>query len=142
MRLRAKPVRMAGYGNRDHPSEGVDTPLYVRAAALKHGQGLPHVLMSVDTIGLPGSLVAELTQQFERRHDLARQRIVVACTHTHIAPDLVSELSNIFSVDLTESEIAAGKRYRKRLTQAILTAVEQALQFAGPGAVGCGRRRN
>jgi hypothetical protein len=32
-----KPVRLAGYGSRDHPSEGVDTPLNVRAVALKHG---------------------------------------------------------------------------------------------------------
>ena len=108
---------------------------------LKHGQDPPHVLISVDTIGLPGSLVAELTQQIEQRHDLSRQRIVVACTHTHCAPDLVSELSNIFSVDLTESEIAAGKRYRKRLTEAILAAVEQALNSMAPAqlAVGVGK---
>ncbi|HEX2475179.1 MAG TPA: neutral/alkaline non-lysosomal ceramidase N-terminal domain-containing protein [Lacipirellulaceae bacterium] len=126
------PVRMAGYGGRDHPSEGVDTPLYVRAAALQHGEGPRHVLISVDTIGLPGSLVAELMQQIEQRHNLSRQRIVVTCTHTHCAPDLVSELSNIFAVDLTESEISAGKRYRLQLTQAILTAVDQALSSLAP----------
>ena len=65
-----EPVRMSGYGNRDHPSEGVDTPLYVRAAAFKHGEDPPHVLVSVDTIGLPGSMVRELTQQMEQRHGI------------------------------------------------------------------------
>ena len=91
-----EPVRMSGYGNRDHPNEGIDTPLYVRAVALRHGEEPVHVLVSVDTIGLPGSMVRELTQQIEQRHRVPRQRIVVACTHTHTGPDLVSELSNIF----------------------------------------------
>ena len=51
-----EPVRMAGYGSRDHPSEGVDTPLYVRCVALKSSEGDQPVslLLSVDTIGLPG----------------------------------------------------------------------------------------
>jgi putative membrane-bound dehydrogenase-like protein len=133
-----EPVRMAGYGNRDHPSEGVDTPLYVRAAALKHGEDPPHVLVSVDTIGLPGSLVRKLTQQIEQRHHVPRQRIVIACTHTHCAPDLVSELSNIFSVDLTESEIAAGNRYREQLSAAILAAVERALHALAPAKLSYG----
>ena len=134
----SEPVRMSGYGNRDHPSEGIDTPLFVRAAAFKHGEDPPHVLVSVDTIGLPGSMVRELTQQIERRHGVARQRIVVACTHTHTGPDLVSELSNIFSVELTEAEIAAGKRYRQRLSEAILAAVEQAVKSLAPAQLDYG----
>ena len=119
---------MSGYGNRDHPSEGIDTPLYVRAAVFKHGDDPPHVLVSVDTIGLPGAMVRELTREIERRHGVARQRIVVSCTHTHTGPHLVGELSNIFAVELTQPEIAAGKRYRQRLSEAILSAVEQALK--------------
>jgi putative membrane-bound dehydrogenase-like protein len=133
-----EPVRMAGYGSRDRPSEGVDTPLYVRAAALKRGDDPPHVLVSVDTIGLPGSMVRELTQQLEQRHGLSRQQIVVASTHTHSGPDLVTELSNIFSVALTEPEIAAGERYRKRLNGAIMAAVDQALHSLAPGELAFG----
>ena len=64
----------------------------------------------------------------------------MACTHTHSGPDLVSELSNIFSVALTESEIAAGDRYRKRLSEAILAAVDQALQSLAPAQLGVRRR--
>jgi putative membrane-bound dehydrogenase-like protein len=133
-----EPVRMAGYGSRDRPSEGIDTPLYVRAMALKRGEDPAHVLVSVDTIGLPGSMVQELARQLEQRHGLSRQQIVVATTHTHSGPDLVSELSNIFSVALTEPEIAAGGRYRKRLTVAILAAVDQALQSLAPAQLAFG----
>jgi putative membrane-bound dehydrogenase-like protein len=103
-----------------------------------HGDEPPHVLVSVDTIGLPGSMVKELTQQLEQRHGLARQRVVVACTHTHTAPDLVSELSNIFAVELTDAEAAAGKRYRERLGEAILAAVGQALELLAPAELAFG----
>ena len=62
----------------------------------------------------------------------------MACTHTHTGPDLVSELSNIFSVDLTESEIAAGNRYRQRLSEAILAAVDQAVKSLAPAQLDYG----
>jgi hypothetical protein len=136
-----EPVRMSGYGNRDHPNDGVDTPLFVRAMALQHGDDSPHVLVSIDNIGVPGSLARELTQSMEQRHKLPRQNVVLASTHTHTGPDLVSELSNIFAVDLTEAEVAAGMRYRKRLSDAILSAVDQALKSLAPAKLAFGSGR-
>ena len=44
---------MSGYGNRDHASEGVDAPLYVRAMALRPKGGQLFVLATFDTIGTP-----------------------------------------------------------------------------------------
>lgn len=113
-------------------------PLFARAMALKHGDDAPHVLVSVDTIGLPGSIVRDLTQRIERQHGVPRERIVVACTHTHCGPDLVSELSNIFFVDLTPAEIAAGQRYRQQLCEAIVAAVAQSLQSLAPAQLAYG----
>jgi putative membrane-bound dehydrogenase-like protein len=133
-----EPVRMSGYGNRDRPSEGIDTPLFVRAVALRHGTDPPHVLVSVDTIGLSGSMVRELTRQLEQEHGVARQRIVISCTHTHTGPHLVSGLSNIFAVELTEAEKAAGRRYTQRLREVIVSAVGQALQSLSPAQLAFG----
>ena len=93
-----EPVRMAGYGSRDHASEGIDTPLFVRCVALRRtDEATPLVLLSVDTIGLPGSMTREMAEVLEQRHDLPRSRVVFCSTHTHCGPDLVSELSNIFA---------------------------------------------
>src|SRR5262249_53564642 len=44
------PIRMAGYGPRNKPSEGVDAPLRARALALQHGDDPPLVLVSAEII--------------------------------------------------------------------------------------------
>ncbi len=123
-----EPVRMAGYGNRDHASEGIDTPLYVRAFALQSSSSdQASLLISVDTIGLPGSMTRELAKQIKSVHGTRRENIVFCSTHTHCGPDLVSELSNIFATPLSEEEIAAGQRYKQQLKEGIIKAVDLAL---------------
>ncbi len=133
-----EPVRMAGYGNRDHPSEGVETPLFARAAALQHSGGATCVLIGVDTIGLPGAITRDLARELEAKHGIARANVVFCSTHTHCAPDLVSELSNIFSTDLTEAELAAGQRYREQLKQGILQAAADAITKLAPAKLSFG----
>ncbi len=125
-----EPVRMAGYGSRDHPNEGIDTPLHVRCLALVSAAGDPSTsfLFSVDTIGLPGSLTRELAESIAKKHQTPRDQIVFCSTHTHCGPDLVSELSNIFATPLTKDEIAAGERYKSQLRIGILQAADLALQ--------------
>ncbi len=132
-----EPVRMAGYGNRDHASEGIDTPLYVRCLALSPAGGdqPASLLLSVDTIGLPGSLTRELAISITKKHGTPREKIIFCSTHTHCGPDLVSELSNIFSVPLTDEEAAAGKRYKSQLRKGILEAVELALSDLAPATL-------
>ncbi|NOY43219.1 MAG: hypothetical protein GXP26_15470 [Planctomycetes bacterium] len=51
-----EPVRLSGYGNRDKPLEGVDERLHARVMALRHGEGKIHLLVTVDTIGIPATL--------------------------------------------------------------------------------------
>lgn len=126
-------VRLAGYGDRDHPSEGIDTPLHARALALQATSGdQASLVISVDTIGLPGSMTRELATQIENAHGTRRENIVFCSTHTHCGPDLVSELSNIFTTPLTEDEVAAGQRYKQQLKKGILAAVELALADLAP----------
>lgn len=128
-----EPVRMAGYGSRDHASEGIDTPLHVRCFALQStSSDQASLLISVDTIGLPGSLTRELAEQIKQQHGTLRENIVFCSTHTHAGPDLVSELSNIFAVPLTDDEVAAGNRYKQQLKAGILQAVEDALADLQP----------
>lgn len=128
-----EPVRMAGYGSRDHPSEGIDTPLLVRCLAIKSAAGgQPSVLISVDTIGLPGSMTHQLAEQIKQTHGISREHLVFCSTHTHCGPDLVSQLSNIFAKDLSADEVAAGKRYKQQLTAGIIQAVDLALADQAP----------
>ncbi len=134
-----EPVRMAGYGSRDRPSEGVDMPLLVRCLALQprsdaseQEEARTLVLLSVDSIGLPGSMTRELAETLEQQHGLRREEVVFCNTHTHTGPDLVSELSNIFTNPMSDEEIAAGRRYRGQLGEGILESVDRALADLEP----------
>ncbi|MCY2974882.1 MAG: neutral/alkaline non-lysosomal ceramidase N-terminal domain-containing protein [Planctomycetota bacterium] len=127
-----EPIRMAGYGNRDRPSESIDTPLFVRAMALRN-QSLPiHLIFSVDTIGLPGEMTSALAEQIEKKHGLPRSQIVFCSTHTHCGPDLASELSNIFAKALDSGEVTVGLRYRDLLSKAILEGADKAIEDLAP----------
>ena len=128
-----EPVRMAGYGSRNRPSDGVATPLYVRCMAIQGTvQEPPALLISIETIGLPGSMTREMANQIEEQYHVKREKIVFCSTHTHAAPDLVSELSNIFATPLSEDEIAAGQRYKKQLRQGIIESVKMAIDSLAP----------
>lgn len=142
-----EPVRMSGYGSRDRPSEGVDLPLSVRCVALLHrdesgksdatadeakpGQAA-HLLISVETIGLSGAIAKEISERILSQHGVARERLVLSSTHTHCAPSLFSELTNIFAVPLTEAEVEAGLRYRIQVIDAIVEAAGKAISDLKP----------
>lgn len=143
-----EPVRLSGYGNRNMPSEGVDSPLSVRCLAFRKAtdevpQGRAvgesvQVLLSVDTIGLSGALTREMSQRLLEKYGVRRERLVLASTHSHCAPDLVSGLANIFSTPLSDLEREAGIRYRERVVEAVVEAVGIALADLRPARLAHG----
>ena len=46
-----KPIRMAGYGSRDRPSEGIDADLFAKALALEDSDGNRALLITADLLG-------------------------------------------------------------------------------------------
>ncbi len=137
-----EPLRTSGYGSRNRPSEGVDTPLLVRVVCLQSadadGPAAPMVLVTIDNIGLSGEMTRELATQIEDRHGIKRDRIVFSNTHTHSGPELNAQLSNIYTTPLTDDERAAAKRYREQLHRSILKAVSQALADRAPAELAYG----
>ena len=49
----AKPMWMAGYGNRDHPSEGTLHDLWLKAVAIEGVDGGRAVIVTSDLLGFP-----------------------------------------------------------------------------------------
>ncbi|TWU60184.1 Neutral/alkaline non-lysosomal ceramidase [Rubripirellula tenax] len=134
-----EPVRTTGYSDRDRPSEGVDTPLNVRAMALRHGDEAIHVLVTVDSIGISGVQTQRLASDIETAHGIKRNRLVISSTHTHAAPDLVTGLDNIFMTPLSDDESAARQRYSEQLDAAILRAVDEAIDDLAPAGLSHGQ---
>lgn len=130
-----EPLRLSGYGSRTEPFTGIDESLNVRAMALRCEGGKPHVLVSIDTIGLPGSLVESIAKKAQQQFRLARPQLVFCFTHTHTAPHIAGGLTNIFAKPLTKAERTGAERYTQRLATQTLTCVGQAIDNLAPGTL-------
>ena len=128
-----EPVRLSGYSNRDHAYEGIDEPLFARAMALKSGDSLPCVLMSVDTIGFPGALTREIFEAVEAKHKLPRTNFALACTHSHTSPHLGRGLDNLYNKPQSDDERARTVAYTDFVRDRVIQAVGDALANLAPG---------
>ena len=78
-------IHLAGYGVRR--AGAVRDPLEVQAVALEHGDtGL--VVVALDSLGLPHQDARAIAGSATAGTD-GPQAVVVCCTHTHAAPDLI-----------------------------------------------------
>lgn len=137
----AEPVRLSGYGNRDHPSDGIDAPLFVRAFALRPAGGETFVLVSFDTIGTPASFTDDVARRLKEKYGVTRERFVLCCTHSHTAPHLLPGLSNLFVVPLSETEQKANEAYTAHAKDVVVEAVGKAIEDLKPAklAIGAGK---
>src|SRR5439155_21217887 len=78
------PVRLSGFGFRRTESEGVTQRIWAKALVLDDGE--PAVLLTVDNLGLPASLVEEVADRLARKAGMRRERLAATATHTHTAP--------------------------------------------------------
>ncbi len=130
----AKPLRLSGYGNRSEPSKGVDERLSVRAMALRAGaEGPLHVIVSVDTIGVPGTLTKAIHQRIARQHGIPRSQFVLCCTHSHTAPHITVGLMNLFATPLTDDQRRDSDEYAAALSDQAVAAVVAAVADLQPG---------
>jgi putative membrane-bound dehydrogenase-like protein len=134
----ADPVRLSGYGNRNHASEGIDTPLNARAFALRAKGGETFVLVSFDTIGTPANFTDDVFASVKKKHGIARERFVIAGSHSHATPHLANGLSNLFATPLSDEEQKNAERYTAKAKQAILDAVDQAIGDLKPATLSVG----
>ncbi|MGE4002130.1 MAG: neutral/alkaline non-lysosomal ceramidase N-terminal domain-containing protein [Planctomycetaceae bacterium] len=135
-----KPLRLSGYGNRSEPSEGVDEPLTVRAMALRAGGDGPlHVLVSVDTIGVPGTMTKAIHERVAQQQGISRSQFVICCTHSHTAPHIGTALTNLFATALTDDQRKDLDEYAAQVSDQIVTAVDAAVADLQPGRMFVGQ---
>jgi len=126
------PIRLSGYGSRSESTEQIATPLHIRCLALENQANEIHLILSVESIGLPGEMTHQVTKAIQDLYSIPRERIVVCSTHTHCAPALGKQLSNIFSTPLNEQEAANAEQYGLFLIEQITKSVEYAIESMQP----------
>jgi hypothetical protein len=125
-----QPLWMAGYANRDHPSEGKLVDLWAKALALKDSAGKQVVLVTADLVGIPKKLSDHIRDELKRRFNLSRSQIAINTSHTHTVPVLADALVAIYPVDSVQQH--AIDQYTDQLGEKIVALVGKALHFLEP----------
>ena len=115
-----EPVVLAGYGSRTKEFEGIDNKLWARAMVI--GETDPVAIVVLDNCGVPANITSQLASRLES-HGIASERLVVAATHTHNAPNLVGYATVLWAGRTT----AAMEQRMKAYTQLAVEKMEEAV---------------
>ena len=133
-----EPVVLAGYGGRNGEFEGIDTQLWVRAMVI--GDEHPVAIVVVDNCGVPGRVTARLAKRLAK-HGVAPQRLVVAATHTHNAPNLEGYAPILWAGRTTLEQDEHTAAYTAFLIEQMEATVAAALKSREPMRLEWGQGR-
>src|SRR5216684_3975405 len=77
-----KPIYLSGYGDRNHPSEGVLHDLWAKALAIEDRKGSRIVIVTTDLIGIPRSVADIVSARVQKQYGLERARLLLNASHT------------------------------------------------------------
>jgi neutral ceramidase len=125
-----RPIWMAGYAARTKPSEGVLHDLWAKALVLEDPRGRRAALVTLDLCGISRSLSLEVRDALKGRFGLPRERVVLACSHTHSGPVVGSNLITMYPLDDEQTRRVAA--YTGTLDDAIVDVVGRAIAALAP----------
>lgn len=118
------PMWMAGYGSRDHPSEGKVHDLWAKALVLDDPSGGKAALVTVDICGIGRDLSLRIRDTLKAKLGLDRERVVIACSHTHCGPVVGNNLRTMFRLD--DEQRQRVDDYAKVFEEAVVDTVVKA----------------
>jgi len=124
-----KPLDLLGQMHRRTASSTHD-PLTVNAVAFQDGE-LRVVLVSCDLCVLPDAIVREVQAECEKALGIPRRSVLIACTHTHVAPCTIGVLAG----DVDAEFIGSLKEALVRVVGRALEDLEDCDVYANAGWV-------
>lgn len=116
-----KPMPMAGFASRTHPSEGMLHDLWAKALVIEDVAGKRAVMISSDLLGFPKSVSDNIRAKLKTKFGLNKDQILLNSSHTHSAPVLDGALSDIYS--LSAEQIEDIRQYSLSLENKIVELV-------------------
>jgi len=113
-------VRLAGSFT-ERRADGILDPLMATAVAFDNGTKRA-VVLSVDILGIPRETMDEIRAQIAQKVETMPEAVIIACTHTHLAPTAFKTAKG----DFLESE------YMKFLTNKLIDVSALAFEDAAP----------
>ena len=126
-----QPVFMAGYQQRDHASEKVDSDLYAKAMSLEDQKGTVAVLITADLIWLRADICDSVAAAVAEQTGLKREQLLFNVSHIHTGPSLSLGAGkgdvgkgNNKSVDM-QRNIDYTRNLQKQLIEIILASLKK-----------------
>ena len=123
------PVVLAGYGNRTREYEGIDTQLWARVLVI--GDQQPVAIVAIDNCGVTRRITGRLAERLAE-HGIQQERLVVAATHTHNAPNLAGYAPVLWKGRTTPQQDKLTAEYTTFVVSQMEKAVVNALADRRP----------
>ena len=136
----AEPIRMAGFGFRTHPSEGVRQKIYARALALQDERGNIAVIATLDLATINREMAELIAGRCISQYGLERDRLVINLSHTHSGP--VAQLRPEPDDNLTDAqrkEWEVVQRYTGPMIDKAVATVGAAINNLAPATLEFGQ---
>ncbi len=133
------PMWMSGYAARNKPSQGVVHDLWAKALVIQDGQAQRALLITLDVCGIGRDLSNRVRDAIGTRLGLGRERIVIACSHTHSGPVVGNNLLAMYNLDAQQVELV--NRYAQSLEQTLLSISEEATKRLADARLSYGNGR-
>jgi len=130
------PIRMAGYGSRDKPSEGVLADLFAKAMAIEDADGERAVLLTSDVIGYNARVADLVCGKIMEKTGLDRRQILLNPSHTHTGPIIGVPGSTGYGLEGEDAERV--HQYTAKLADTLATLAADALADRKPARVSWG----
>jgi hypothetical protein len=132
------PVRMAGYGSRTSPSEGVAHPLAAKALALEDMSSHRIVIVTCDIIAFRRSFTNRVAERVKKDHGLPREDLVLFASHNHAGPALVESDESQEHTQPPRAGFENNVVYTRQLEDNIVAIIGQALEKMEPVSLSFG----
>lgn len=131
-------IWMAGFGFRNHPSEGIREHIFVQALALQDETAKDFVLVTVDLVDTKREVWDVVAERCEQKLGLTRERIIFNESHSHSGP-VVSRLlrPSGYSLDAHQQDLV--RRYTEDLMDKTVSVVGQAIGNLAPATLAFGQ---
>jgi hypothetical protein len=125
---------LSGYGARTKPAEGKHTELWAKALALQAPGGEPHLLLTMDLVGIPRELADAVCKRLHEKQGIRRRSVILSVSHTHSAPVIKGNLAAMYFLDAQEQQLVAD--YYNELRDKLIRVASDALDNMKPARLG------
>jgi len=112
----------------DNATRGIHDPLHATIAVIESGAE-SQVLVGLDLVSAPSSLVDAISSEIERRTGISAMSVFISATHTHSGPDVMQ------GGGMVERDYSAVDAWRDASVPAIAEAAAEAQANAVPSSL-------